>query len=96
MAAPGQVRVLLRSSKALETFPKLLPVCTIPSSTRLSYCSWLQEYYWVAAFQPVLNIMCLLQRLVEEIESKEPEKNAVVRLSRNVQSTLNVWLGFPM
>ncbi|KFR17443.1 Envoplakin, partial [Opisthocomus hoazin] len=28
-------------------------------------------------------------RLVEEIESKEPEKNAVVRLSRNVQSTLN-------
>lgn len=40
--------------------------------------------------------MCLLQRLVEEIESKEPEKNTVVRLSRNVQSTLNVWLGFPM
>ncbi|KFQ89422.1 Envoplakin, partial [Phoenicopterus ruber ruber] len=29
------------------------------------------------------------KRLVEEIESKEPEKNAVVRLSRNVQSTLN-------
>lgn len=38
----------------------------------------------------------LLQRLVEEIESKEPEKNAVVRQSRNVQSTLNVCLGFPM
>lgn len=38
----------------------------------------------------------LLQRLVEEIESKEPEKNAVVRQSRNVQSTLNVWLGFPV
>ncbi|KFQ80617.1 Envoplakin, partial [Phaethon lepturus] len=29
------------------------------------------------------------KRLVEEIERKEPEKNAVVRLSRNVQSTLN-------
>ncbi|KFP05423.1 Envoplakin, partial [Calypte anna] len=29
------------------------------------------------------------KRLVEEIESKEPEKNAVIRLSRNVQSTLN-------
>uniref|UniRef100_U3I034 Uncharacterized protein n=1 Tax=Anas platyrhynchos platyrhynchos TaxID=8840 RepID=U3I034_ANAPP len=29
------------------------------------------------------------KRLVEEIESKEPEKNAVVRQSRNVQSTLN-------
>ncbi|KFZ54274.1 Envoplakin, partial [Antrostomus carolinensis] len=29
------------------------------------------------------------KRLVEEIKSKEPEKNAVVRLSRNVQSTLN-------
>uniref|UniRef100_A0A803Y579 Envoplakin n=1 Tax=Meleagris gallopavo TaxID=9103 RepID=A0A803Y579_MELGA len=29
------------------------------------------------------------KRLLEEIESKEPEKNAVVRLSRNVQSTLN-------
>ncbi|KFM07659.1 Envoplakin, partial [Aptenodytes forsteri] len=29
------------------------------------------------------------KRLVEEIENKEPEKNAVVRLSRNVQSTLN-------
>ncbi|KFU94130.1 Envoplakin, partial [Chaetura pelagica] len=29
------------------------------------------------------------KRLVEEIESKEPEKNTVVRLSRNVQSTLN-------
>uniref|UniRef100_A0A8C2YHE7 Envoplakin n=1 Tax=Coturnix japonica TaxID=93934 RepID=A0A8C2YHE7_COTJA len=29
------------------------------------------------------------KRLLEEIESKEPEKNAMVRLSRNVQSTLN-------
>ncbi|KFW09077.1 Envoplakin, partial [Eurypyga helias] len=29
------------------------------------------------------------KRLVEEIASKEPEKSAVVRLSRNVQSTLN-------
>uniref|UniRef100_A0A8B9DF10 Envoplakin n=1 Tax=Anser cygnoides TaxID=8845 RepID=A0A8B9DF10_ANSCY len=29
------------------------------------------------------------KRLVEEIESKEPEKNTVVRQSRNVQSTLN-------
>uniref|UniRef100_A0A8C0I947 Envoplakin n=1 Tax=Bubo bubo TaxID=30461 RepID=A0A8C0I947_BUBBB len=29
------------------------------------------------------------KRLVEEIESKESEKKAVVRLSRNVQSTLN-------
>uniref|UniRef100_A0A8C9EMU2 SH3 domain-containing protein n=1 Tax=Pavo cristatus TaxID=9049 RepID=A0A8C9EMU2_PAVCR len=29
------------------------------------------------------------KRLLEEIESKEPEKNAVVRLSQNVQSTLN-------
>ncbi|KFO88871.1 Envoplakin, partial [Buceros rhinoceros silvestris] len=29
------------------------------------------------------------KRLVEEIESKEPEKNTVVRLSWNVQSTLN-------
>ncbi|KAM6403301.1 envoplakin-like [Rhynochetos jubatus] len=29
------------------------------------------------------------KRLVEEIESKEPEKSAVVRLSQNVQSTLN-------
>ncbi|NWS10162.1 EVPL protein, partial [Pachyramphus minor] len=29
------------------------------------------------------------KRLVEEIEGKEPEKNAMVRLSRNVQSTLN-------
>uniref|UniRef100_A0A8V5HH57 Uncharacterized protein n=1 Tax=Melopsittacus undulatus TaxID=13146 RepID=A0A8V5HH57_MELUD len=29
------------------------------------------------------------KRLVEEIKSKEPEKNAVIRLSRNVQSTLN-------
>ncbi|KFP79318.1 Envoplakin, partial [Acanthisitta chloris] len=29
------------------------------------------------------------KRLVEEIESKEPEKNAVVKLSQNVQSTLN-------
>uniref|UniRef100_A0A672VDU2 SH3 domain-containing protein n=1 Tax=Strigops habroptila TaxID=2489341 RepID=A0A672VDU2_STRHB len=29
------------------------------------------------------------KRLVEEIESKEPEKNAVIRLSQNVQSTLN-------
>ncbi|KFO64360.1 Envoplakin, partial [Corvus brachyrhynchos] len=29
------------------------------------------------------------KRLVEEIQSKEPEKNALVRLSQNVQSTLN-------
>nr|XP_013797330.1 PREDICTED: envoplakin [Apteryx mantelli mantelli] len=29
------------------------------------------------------------KRLVEEIQGKEPEKNAVVRLSQNVQSTLN-------
>ncbi|KFP29493.1 Envoplakin, partial [Colius striatus] len=29
------------------------------------------------------------KRLVEEIKSKEPERDAVVRLSRNVQSTLN-------
>uniref|UniRef100_A0A8B9CMS6 Envoplakin n=1 Tax=Anser brachyrhynchus TaxID=132585 RepID=A0A8B9CMS6_9AVES len=29
------------------------------------------------------------KRLVEEIESKEPEKNTVVRQSQNVQSTLN-------
>lgn len=29
------------------------------------------------------------KRVLEEIESKEPEKNAVIRLSRNVQSTLN-------
>ncbi|KFQ38154.1 Envoplakin, partial [Mesitornis unicolor] len=29
------------------------------------------------------------KRLVEEIESKEPEKNSVVRLSRSLQSTLN-------
>ncbi|NWZ89189.1 EVPL protein, partial [Nesospiza acunhae] len=29
------------------------------------------------------------QRLVEEIQSKEPEKNALVRLSQNMQSTLN-------
>lgn len=40
--------------------------------------------------------MCLLQRLVEEIQSKEPEKNALVRLSQNVQSTLNVRMGFPI
>ncbi|XP_059720359.1 envoplakin-like isoform X1 [Haemorhous mexicanus] len=29
------------------------------------------------------------KRLVEEIQSKEPEKNALIRLSQNVQSTLN-------
>uniref|UniRef100_A0A8C5U939 Envoplakin n=1 Tax=Malurus cyaneus samueli TaxID=2593467 RepID=A0A8C5U939_9PASS len=29
------------------------------------------------------------KRLVQEIQSKEPEKNALIRLSQNVQSTLN-------
>uniref|UniRef100_A0A8C0ZDP3 Envoplakin n=1 Tax=Cyanistes caeruleus TaxID=156563 RepID=A0A8C0ZDP3_CYACU len=29
------------------------------------------------------------KRLVEEIQSKEPERNALIRLSQNVQSTLN-------
>lgn len=44
--------------------------------------------------QVLRSCLLLPQRLVEEIQGKESEKNAVVKLSQTVQSALNVRLGF--